>query len=375
MPDFLLKCPGPFPPSAFLRTMKFRFSLFVGLAVVWPAAGLAQSVSKPSSADAAWLDLAARAAPGVVSRSAGPANSADQIKVAGLDYAERQKVAAQSAKDFYTAHPADARVPEAQKLEAASLLRSMWPLPDDRGQAALQAATAFVTDQRNATKDRFEVAALLFAQQHKIRTNGGALQDDAAAYEKTAEMMQREFGDIPEVFDYYLGVADASDPETGIRAARKIVQSTALARTQKQAQVVIDRYALIGLPLGVELADGRGRSVDLRRPGRPTVIYVWSAKHGENEWAALVRARRAVPENTQWIFVALDTTASEQAAVMTKIPVRGIHCLLNDGQRAAFAKELKVRRMPYAYVLGRSGALAGYGRPADLPELLTPLSR
>lgn len=354
--------------------MKFHLGLIAGLILVGASLGSAQTASKPATAaDAAWLNVTAQTS---AARTAVAApKTADQAKVVAQQYATQQKSAAQSARDFYASFPSDPRAPQAKKLEATSLLNSAWPLPDDKGRAAFQTANAYAIDKTNSAKDRFEVSALLAAQQFKARTNGRALASDAVAAEKVADVLFAEYGPIPESFDYYLKAADTADPEASARLASKVTNSTASLAQKKQAQVVIDRYALVGKPLTISLQDIAGKSVDLRPAGKITVIYVWSAKHGGADWAALGRARQAAPANTDWICLALDTTSAELAAAVAKAPAKLTHSLLAQDQRVAVMKSLKVRRVPFVYVVEARGTLATYGSLTDLPVLLSSLNR
>jgi hypothetical protein len=92
------------------------------------------------------------------------------------------------------------------------------------------------------------------------------------------------------------------------------------------------------------------------------------------DYAALAAADRSAPANTRWVLVALDTTPAELAAATAKLPFSATHCRFDGPDRAAFAAGLKVRRLPYAYVLQPGGNLTTYGRLAELPALLAALN-
>ena len=349
--------------------------IMVGLlpSISWAQASATKD--KAGAADLAWQSAVAKAAPSVaVARNSAPPTAAD-AQAAVEQYAADQKSAAQSAKEFYIAYPTDPRVPAAKKLEAASLLKAVSPAAADRDQAAFRVATAFVVDKTHDAKDRFEVAALLIEQQFKVQRNGRTLADEPVAQEKAADALYAEFGAIPSSFDYYLRAIDHVDPETSSRLARKVAVSSASAAQKKQAQVALDRFALIGKPLPLALKDVDGKAVNLASPGKYTVLYLWSASHAAADWAALTRAKENAPSNTEWVGLALDTTAVGLAGARSKAPAQMTHCLLNLQQRAAAVSTLKARRLPYVYVLERNGAVAGYGRPTDLPALLARLGR
>jgi hypothetical protein len=357
--------------------MKIRRHLFASAWVLCltPVGAFSQKTVKPSSADTAWLAVTAVATPASSASKTTVQKTAADVQAAAQQFAAQQKSIAQSARDFYVTFPADARVPQAKKLEATSLLLSTWPTPADRGKAAFQTAVVYANDTTNPPKDRFEVSALLAAQQFKIQRNGRALSDDPVAHEKAADRLFAEFGATPQSFDYYLRIADAADAETSNRVARRVASAPASAAQKKQAQVAIDRHALVGKPLSLTLKSADGKALDLRQAGKVTVLYVWSAQHSAADWAALARAKQAAPPNTEWVCVALDTTAAELAQVSGKAPAKSTHCVLNQTQRAELVKALKVRRLPFVYVVEGKGNLAGYGRPMDLPTLLASVNR
>ena len=271
------------------------------LSVVGQSVLVAQPGLEKKAADAAWDKTVALAAPApaTAARSApgaGPTAAAAQVIAAVRDEAQRQKNAAQSAKDFQQLHPTDARVPQAKKIEAVSALRSVWPLPPDRGQAAFQTAAAFAADAAHSPADRFEVVALLAEQRHRVLHGGRSLARDSAAHEAAAEALHAQFGDVPECFAFYLGVADTAEVETSRRAASKIALARAAPEALKQqARSVLARYEQLGKPVTLNLTEqGNGRRVNGTLRGKVTVVYVWSASHGAAaEWGELAAVKRS----------------------------------------------------------------------------------
>ena len=68
--------------------------------------------------------------------------------------------------------------------------------------------------------------------------------------------------------------------------------------------------------------------------------------------------------------MALDSTSADVTGAAAQAPFPGRHCLADARQKGALAKDLKFRRVPYAYVVDRTGKLSGYGRADDLPALV-----
>ena len=236
-------------------------------------------------------------------------------------------------------------------------------------------AAAYRADPGNSATDRFEVAALAEAQRYLVGNNGKKLADDPAAHEQVAEALHTEFGDTPESIAYYLGVVDTADFDTGQRLANKILTLPAADRIRRQAQMELDRFGLIGKPFNPALKAQDGKRVDFKVPGSVTVLYVWSETRGANSWLALARAKSALPPNTRFVYLALDTTPGQMAAAMGRVPFAGTPCVEPGGPTSPALKGLKVRRVPFVYVGNDKGVLTGYGPPAQLPALLAAASR
>lgn len=353
--------------------MRFRFLHILTLAVLLPAVSVfsAEATGKGKTADDAWQNISAPVSAGAASRSpsVGTVKNATQVKADDQQKVVQLKQAAQAAKDFQASYPADPRARDAKKLEAVYLVQAARPSDADRGQAALAVAAAYRNDKSNSAQDRFDVAVLMERQQYAVLGEGKILAKDAVTHEKTADKLRAEFGDTPEVYAFYLGVVNTADPENAHRVAQRIQTMPAPAYAKSEAQVTIDRHALIGKALTTKFTDADGKPVVLSQAGSPTIVYVWSPTSTPNAFKALAN-QKGIPSDARWIYIALNTTSGGLDLVRKQAPFPGVHCLELPVAMGPLTNALKIRHLPYVYVFGRDGAMVGYGQLEDLPGLL-----
>jgi hypothetical protein len=331
-------------------------------------AAMAQPAGKPvRSADDDWASVVTQAAGGNLNQRANAGRSANAVD---LDQVVRLKQAAQSAKEFYTNHPNDARAKQAKKVEAMSLVRAVRPGDSDKGQAAFSVAGVFRADPANSIQDRFEVATLIERKQFAAEQQGRPLASEPVQHEKVADRLRSEFGDIPEVHAFYLGVANGGDAESGFRVAQRVQQMPAAPYIKAEANVVIERHDLLGTRVSRDFTDADGKAVTLDAVGKISVVFVWSIVSNPKALAGLSKFRSAIPQDTRWIYVALNATEPALNFARSSAPFPGVHCLEPPDKLGPLTEALKIRSAPFAYVFGRGGVLVGYGSPEQLPALL-----
>ena len=340
------------------------------------------------AADAAWLNVVELAKPLPAVKSAGAVQAAKLDPVAGkLTEADlpkspvRQQIdrfqqAAQSAKDFHTKYPDNARAAEARKLEVVLALQGAQLGGEEPAPTVTQLCQAYRADQRNPVKDRFDVAVIMGTMASSQAAKGKRLVDDGAAREKLADALRDEFGDIPEVHYFYLGVARTADPATAARVARKLAKmKPAPDSVRSAAQKIVDRNDLIGQKLDLPLTTAEGQTFNLKSlTGQPTVVFVYDAQSGTGDMAALARFRSLVPTaDTRWVYIALGgipPRATPGWKADTEMRFYG-----PSGFNNPTAERLKLQQTPYVYVLDAQARLTGFGRVEDLPALFAAANR
>ena len=313
---------------------------------------------------------AAGSAPGVAAKLT-PA----QRKSATQQEADRSRSVAQAAREFYTRFPTDAHAVQARKLEATAALNGLKSATPAQAQAALRVAGDFRQNQGHPPEDRFEVALAMERFQSTKAQGGRPLHKNPQAYEKLADTLRAEFGDRPEVFRLYAGIANQLEPEAAHTLAQRIIQMPAKAHIKSQAQDIIERHALLGHRLDLQLTTLDRRPVDLKQlSGGPTVLYIRSVGAG-NPYGGLAALRKSVPVGTQWVYLFLGQPLASVTAAKPLAPYPGSICHepLETMQRVD--ERLHLRTSPYVFVLNRQGLLSGYGPVDELATLLAAANR
>lgn len=361
--------------------MYLRYFIFI-ITCVGASSLIGQTSTAKRSADDDWQKLTAPGGktvsvttPGASSSDGKAADTGTQVRLTDAQLTAALKQTAQNAKDFQANFPTDSRVAQAKKIEAVSLVKAVRPADSDNGQAAFQTATIFRKDLKNSASDRFEVAALIERQQYSVQGNGKVLAKDVVQHEKTADKLRTEFGDIPEVYAFYLGVVNTADTENANRVALRVQQLPAPAYAKAEAQVTVDRHALIGKRLDQKFTDASGQTIALSEAGKVTIIYVWPPASSEVAFKALEKYKTMVPSDARWVYVALNSPASVAEVAKRLAPFPGTYCAELPQGTGPFTSALKIRHMPFVYVFGKDGTMAGYGRLEDLPALLTTAKR
>ncbi len=312
-----------------------------------------------------------------LSRSGGQSGSGSsaerskaQIEAQAQAQLVQSKQLAASARAFYTTHPTSQNAGEAKKIEAVASLKGVSGKDSDKGEGAFQTAQTFRSDKSQPVADRCEVAALMERQKYSVQNAGKVLAKDPQQHERVADSLRSEFGDIPEVYAFYLGVVNTSDPESAFKVAQRIQQLPAPDHAKAEAKATIDRHNLIGKKLTQPFRDADGKPLVLSEVGKPTVVLFWSPVTTPSALRTLARLKLPTAEGARWVYVAKNATAGSLDLTKKQAPYPGIHCLELPTSVGPFTAELKNRRLPYVYVLGRDGSMVGYGDFDDLGKLL-----
>ncbi|MES2693283.1 MAG: hypothetical protein V4773_07400 [Verrucomicrobiota bacterium] len=291
--------------------------------------------------------------------------------------AEAARVVAAAAKKFYTDHPSHVSAGEARKLEAVHGLLGVTEADKAQEQAALQTARQYRSDKTNPVEARFEVALLLERTEARASLSSKVNGNNPRQLEIIADKLKTEFGNIPEVFNFYVSVARGADMASSHTLATKVLQMPVTRDAKIEAQSILDRQALVNKPLGWKLAElDKKDPVELAKlPAGPTLIYV-SIFHPEGtNFSALQQQKRNIPANYKVIYLTLGATEEQIRATKNKAPTPGAHCFEARGAVGPTAEQFYVRQTPYVYVLNRTGALAGFGPLSELPNLATLANR
>lgn len=357
-----------------------KAALFVSLLVAATCA-YAQKQPDPKTPDQRFDDVAKLAAPVPAAKSApdGTAKTPEQVKADIARQAELSRQAAQAAKEFYTQNPGHPKVAEARKIEALCTLRGVEAGNAAHEQPALAIGKAFREDKGLSAGDRFEVALAMDRLELSRRIKVRAAPAQTQAWVLMATMLRGEFGDMPELYTYYMDLARTADNAAALKLATEVNQSAIAPPDAKaRAKVILERSSLLGKVVNLQLTRSDGGIVELaRQSGRTTLLIVCSPADLEC-LDALKPLARMLPSDAQVVYLALGGSEKQVTAARLAAPISGWHCHAQAGPQSRSAIEalkLQYAPLPRLFVFGRAGTLVGFGRMNDLPSLFPQAAR
>ena len=325
--------------------------------------------------DQQWADLASLAAPAGVARTAnGKIKSSDEKKADIAQAAARSQQAALDARDFYTRFPSHSKAGEAKKLEALASVRGAETDKAAPTQAALSVAQVFRANTSFPLADRFDVALAMDRLKLSLEIKQRRATDQPATWRKLADDLRTEFGDVPALQSYLMDIARTADATTATDLANTVIRSPVASKDAKdRAQVLLDRAALVGRKVPLQLSTTDGAQVNLDQPRtKPTVVVAWSAAEGDTLMTLLQHHKRL--QNADIVYLGLGgspAVLTEAKQQFVRLP--GAYCHAPGGasaRRAIEALKLQYAPLPRVYVLDRGALVLGSGSFSELPALL-----
>jgi hypothetical protein len=340
--------------------------------VVTVATSLAQPTTVVKSADEAWANVVALSKPAPSVNVPGKKRTLADVAAENSASAKRSREASLSAKAFYTAYPTHLNARNAQKLEA--ILALLGVTDDDKAfeQVARQIAKTYRENRANSVADRFEVALLAERVEIRSKLGGRIYGNSPEELEKIGDKLRIEFGNTPEVFNFYVSVARVADMSAAQALAAKIISWPATPEAKAEAQSILARHALVGTTLNWKLITIDNSEFDLaKQASKITIIYVWTPVGEGDGLAPLNKVKKSLPPNTQIVYFPLGMSVGDVRTLQPTAPLPGIFCYELRGAIGPTAEKFQVRHTPYIFVLNRAGVLSGFGPAGELASLLT----
>jgi hypothetical protein len=346
--------------------------LSLALVLILPATTWAQKANP--TADDKWTSLTnSLSATSKVKVSVGSdrSNLSDsKIKIA--QQADSSRQTALDAKTFYTQYPTHPKAEEAKKIEVLAELKGVKETDATQEKKAADLAKAFRADLSHPVSARTEVALVAdqLALSRKIKAK--TVADRPAEKEKLADAIRTELGQTPELHNYYVQVAKSADMFTAKRIATNLNQWSTNQAVRAEAQLIVDRSALLGQKLNLKLTTAELGAVDFSQPmGGTTVLCLWSSTSGQNMLKSLEKFQNSIPPGVRFVYVAMGGDAKQVAAMTAQAPIKGLSAHLPANTFGPLERTLKIKTVPYLFVLNREGALVGFGPVSELVNLLS----
>ena len=111
--------------------------------------------------------------------------------------------------------------------------------------------------------------------QSRSKFGGKVFANNGPELELLADRLRQEFGDTPEVFNFYASVARSADMTTARGIATRLLERPANYEAKAEAQSILARDALLNQPLDVRVTTVDGQQIDLsQQVGKVTLSSV-----------------------------------------------------------------------------------------------------
>ncbi|MDB6166582.1 MAG: hypothetical protein JWQ83_1722 [Lacunisphaera sp.] len=178
-----------------------------------------------------------------------------------------------------------------------------------------------------------------------------------AATEQTARDLIREFPSEPQGYESLLNVALESDDEKYRNLLFFLWQSSAPTVVKLRVRTRMDRHFLKGEKISELLADaGEEKLAKNLTPGRPTILYAWSAGNAASMAIEEALKLRALAQaNVIGICLDRDIPAARAAAQPAHLP--GTLYYDEHGSGGKLATRLKIDGAPALILVGADGRI------------------
>jgi hypothetical protein len=275
------------------------------------------------------------------------------------------------AHDFYTKNPNSPKAYEAKKLEVISALQGAQAGDMSLVDLGNKLGTVFRSVGNYPIKDRLDVSLMMRTQELSKETQGKTIAQVKVMQENILTAVHQEFGDVDEVFHLYRSAMLTMDQASSLRLAKAVIGMQASAKFKDSAKEILDRDALRGKSLAIDLRDLQGNRIDLASSdGKFTVLYFWSLAWNIGSPDRLPSSALRLQDKVRWVFVSLATSPAALTGAEMKPSIPGAMCAIFGGFNSPTAEALKLHQCPYIYVLNDNGKVMGYGRIEDLSGIL-----
>lgn len=326
-----------------------RFTLLL-CALTFAAGGMHAQIAVPTAGDAAWQSLQS------IIQTDGESPSAATLITEADGY-----------KAFYSQYPNHTQARNARCLEALALVKA-W-LQGDTSQATRRAA--LVASVRTDKSVSAPLRAQLFAFSDSVgieKQSWTSRDDKMAAYAQATRALIAEFPEMPNGYESLMYIARDSSDTAGPALAKEVLSmSAAPAWVRSAAQVIADRFALIGQSLpGIATPMLGAGSPFASASGHSIVVYSWATSNPASVLRAKATAAKA-PAGAVVVGVCLDSgDASSAKAQAAAQALPGTQLYDSLGVKGALAQALKFTSPGFIYLAGTDGVIRSVSLQDDL---------
>lgn len=317
----------------------------------------ADSADHRRAADTNWRELEARQLPSMArGRLKDDEKTSAERKQEMEGYKNHFLTVANDAKSFRDAYKDHSKSARARLLEATSLLKAQMLGAQGHEERASILVEALKGDVSLSRDERY--AMLMMAEYLLVRSVARNSTDAPFARKESARYLILEFPEQAGGYLSLLQVADATEEATKVRfVADEIRASPAPFAAKAQAEILVERYALIGKSLAdvANTALGRDNFFEKCR-NRRVLLYTWSRESKHSMRYAREMVERAAPGVLVVGYnLDRDIAAAKAAAAAQKLPG---HQYYNEGGIGSqLALLLKLNATPLVYLTDAHGII------------------
>ena len=299
------------------------------------------------------LQLNSLQVPSAVASSPGETAAPSAQAAIGVNYVQN----ANALRAFYTANPGYANDNAAMLLEAQNLVSAQF-YGVTTEVARCNALVAQLRDNPALPADqRFSLAS--FADSRVlILTQFSSDAVRLAQFEASARNLIQEYPTIPEPYQALMGFCQDCADAQAIRIATDLLAMPAPQDVLTQAQLILNRYSLVGKSLATVLGAALPAShVPTALSGRITIVYAWSTA---NVGSQIVAKQIAVlaPAGTTMVGVNTDTNVSEASALVLTQGLPGSQLYDSTGMGSKVAQALYLNGDSVVIITNKAGVIA-----------------
>ncbi len=339
-------------------------TFYLFLAALLPAAIpsllSAQTAMPPADgSDGQWAKISHNDFPSILAPASGVASpqgaGATADPQANTARANQFLQRADDLKAYYTQNPSSTHGSEAHRLEALSLLYAQFDGLSSVGARCDALVKQVRADPSLPAADRFVVAsqADLFAAERQIFATENAR---LLVIERTLRNLVQEFPDLPAAAEGLLRLAEDSDDVMAVRIAGDLLKMDIPPQVKDRAQLLLDRYALIGQSLQSLLGTAPAIAhLPARAGSGATVLYVWSTTSNGVYNGKQIAA--AAVSNATIIGLNADVDESSARALAGTAGLPGLQIYSPTGLDSKLAQQLQPSGHDLLLIADRKGII------------------